>query len=108
MMTRGVASLPEGELAAVLNAVRTFDAFTQDNDPHGEHDFGKVEVGGSSYFWKIDAYDLQCEFGSEDPRHSLVLNPVKIVSSNALAPKPDRCRSSAMNAGTARQSNAEW
>lgn len=27
-------------------AVRSFDAFTPDNDPYGEHDFGAVEVNG--------------------------------------------------------------
>jgi hypothetical protein len=67
LMTRGVAVLPDDERAAVLNAVKTFDAFTKDNDPHGEHDFGQVEVGGSSYFWKIDYFAPDMENGSENP-----------------------------------------
>jgi len=32
--------------------VRAFDAFTNDNDPHGEHDFGAIDEGGVRCFWK--------------------------------------------------------
>jgi hypothetical protein len=37
------------------------------NDPHREHDFGNFEVAGWKFFWKIDYYDANVEFGSEDP-----------------------------------------
>ena len=26
-----------------MNLVRTFDDFDEDNDPYGEHDFGKIQ-----------------------------------------------------------------
>jgi hypothetical protein len=67
MMTAGIAALPDAAQAAVLDEVRKFDAFTADNDPHGEHDFGSFEVDGRKIFWKIDYYDAAMEFGSEDP-----------------------------------------
>ena len=67
VMTRGVAVLPEAELAQVLERVRAFDEFTNDNDPHGEHDFGNFEVGGVTYFFKVDYYAPDMERGSEDP-----------------------------------------
>jgi Protein of unknown function (DUF3768) len=67
MMTAGIAALSVAMQAKVLNEVRTFDAFTADNDPHGEHDFGSFEVNGRKIFWKIDYYDAAMEFGSEDP-----------------------------------------
>ena len=44
-----------------------YSAFTRDNDPYGEHDFGHFELVGRSFYWKIDYYDPKCEFGSEDP-----------------------------------------
>ena len=44
-----------------------FDAFTEDNDPHGEHDFGAFDHAGHRIFWKIDYYDQSLEFGSENP-----------------------------------------
>lgn len=67
MVTHGVnAKGPEFVLRA-LNAVAGFDAFNADNDPHGEHDFGALEVDGEKLFWKIDCYDKAMEFGSENP-----------------------------------------
>ena len=54
-------------IAAALAAVQNFDAFTPDNDPYGEHDFGAVTVGEQKMFWKIDYYDRSLRFGSKDP-----------------------------------------
>ena len=55
------------DVIELLKAVERFDTFTEDNDPHGEHDFGSFELEGDKLFWKIDYYDLAGEFGSEDP-----------------------------------------
>jgi hypothetical protein len=65
--TDGVAALPEGDLAQLLEKVRSFNQFTSDNDPHGEHDFGSVELAGTTYFFKVDYYALDMDGGSEDP-----------------------------------------
>ena len=67
MMTAGIVALRAVTKAKLLDEVRTFDAFTADNDPHDEHDFGSFEVDGHKLFWKIDYYDAAMEFGSEDP-----------------------------------------
>ncbi|MCP3475053.1 DUF3768 domain-containing protein [Bradyrhizobium sp. CCGUVB1N3] len=67
MMTSGVADLPDEVKAAVLQLVASFNQFTEDNDPHGEHDFGSFVLADQKLFWKIDYYDERCEFGSEDP-----------------------------------------
>ena len=70
MITSGIQALGTEGFARVLAAVAGFDAFTTDNDPYGEHDFGSFEVAGETFFWKIDYYDSACEFGSEDPADS--------------------------------------
>jgi Protein of unknown function (DUF3768) len=67
MMTSGINALADGVKARVLEKVRTFDAFSRDNDPHQEHDFGAFEEGGYKVFFKLDYYDAAMEFGSEDP-----------------------------------------
>ena len=67
LTTAGVAELPVDVKARLLLAVQSFGNFTKDNDPHGEHDFGSIELAGETYFWKIDYYDLECRYGSESP-----------------------------------------
>jgi hypothetical protein len=67
LVTPGVRELPLETNATLLDQVRAFDKFAQDNDPHHEHDFGSIEIGSDRFFWKIDYYDKACEFGSEDP-----------------------------------------
>lgn len=67
LTTAGVAELPADPKARLFLAVRSFSEFTNDNDPHREHDFGVIELEAEQYFWKIDYYDLDCRFGSEDP-----------------------------------------
>lgn len=50
-----------------LAAVKTFNAFTSENDPYGEHDFGIFQIDEEQLAWKIDYYDLSLRFGSQDP-----------------------------------------
>jgi hypothetical protein len=56
-MTAGINALPVDTKARVLLAVQSFDTFTEDNDPHHEHDFGSFEIEGETYFFKIDLYE---------------------------------------------------
>lgn len=67
LISAGVSELPMDIKAEALLAVRSFTDFTGGNDPYGEHDFGSFEVAGDTFYWKIDYYDLDCQFGSEDP-----------------------------------------
>ena len=66
-MSAGVAGLPLDVKAHVFIQVQSFADFNADNDPHGEHDFGSFEVAGEKFFWKIDYYDSEMMFGSDDP-----------------------------------------
>lgn len=67
VLTAGVAALPSDVRAIAIRKVRTYRDFTEANDPHGEHDFGSFELAGRKFFWKIDAYDNDLEFSSDDP-----------------------------------------
>lgn len=67
LYTSGVSANGPRFVAKALASVAAFDAFSADNDPHGEHDFGSFEINGETLFWKIDYYDVSMEFGSENP-----------------------------------------
>jgi hypothetical protein len=53
--------------AEALVQVTKFSEFTADNDPYDEHDFGSFDLLGRKFFWKIDYYDKDLQYGSEDP-----------------------------------------
>lgn len=67
-------------LQTILRVVAQFSDFTKDNDPHGEHDcaFVNVPVVGRVMF-KIDYYDRQTQYGSDDPTNPEVTNRVMTI-----------------------------
>lgn len=79
MLTAGVRAMDDDDRARLLQAVSAFDAFTLANDPYGEHDFGRVEVGGCGFFFKIDYYDLDLRYQSPDPADSTVTARVMTI-----------------------------
>jgi hypothetical protein len=67
MITPSVRELGDEERAQLLSAVRAFDQFDIDNDPHHEHDFGAIDLHGQKWFWKFDYYAPDMRMGSDDP-----------------------------------------
>jgi Protein of unknown function (DUF3768) len=49
-----VSNSSSEEQQELFRLVRTFDNFTPENDPYGEHDFGAVEFDGEKWYFKID------------------------------------------------------
>jgi len=72
VMTSAVSALPDEAMQALFMEVQTFEEFTPDNDPHGEHDFGAIQFRGNTWFWKIDYFKRgsECTLGSDDPSNS--------------------------------------
>jgi hypothetical protein len=79
VITAGVEALPAEQRKSLLAKVRAFDAFTGENDPRGEHDFGAIDEADVRYFWKIDYYDRATEFGSPDPADPAVTTRVLTI-----------------------------
>lgn len=90
--TEGIRALPEVDQSRLRELVETFDAFTPDNDPYGERDFGAIYQGvdgvwstsrpadvAVTVFWKIDAYDRALRFGSDDPADPAVTRRVLTI-----------------------------
>ncbi len=70
LMTSGLSALLQDQNRTpleIIEMVRNYDDFGEDNDPHKEHDFGAFDLSGTKIFWKIDYYDPQIQYGSEDP-----------------------------------------
>jgi hypothetical protein len=79
IVTAGFDSLSADRRHSVLTKVRAFDQFDEDNDPHGEHDFGLIEEGDVRCLWKIDYYDSDMELMSPDPADPFVTRRVLTV-----------------------------
>lgn len=90
--TEGFRALPDEDQSRVRELVETFYAFTPDNDPYGERDFGAIYQDGEgrwtttrparpaeTVFWKIDAYDRDLQFGSEDPANPAITRRVLTI-----------------------------
>ena len=68
LTTALVADLRLDVKARLFLAVQSFSAWSSANDPHGEHDFGAIELEGARYFFKVDYYSGEdVRPGSEDP-----------------------------------------
>ena len=79
VMTRGVVERGGAFVGMAGKAVAEFDDFSEDNDPHGEHDFGSFEVTGEKLFWKIDYFDLELRFHSPDKSNIVVTERVLTI-----------------------------
>ena len=93
--TVGFRSLPEADQSRVRELIETFDAFTEDNDPHGERDFGTIyQLGDGRWtterprvrdderervFWKLDYYDREMRFASDDAANPAITRRVLTI-----------------------------
>ena len=93
--TVGFRSLPASDQSRVRELIETFDAFDEDNDPHGERDFGCVyQLGAGQWttdrpgvrederervFWKLDYYDRDLRFASEDAANPAITRRVLTI-----------------------------
>lgn len=78
-ITRGIAQMPEKDRMEILSKVQTFSEFTEDNDPHGEHDFGSFKQNEETIFWKFDYYDRSMKYGSEDPANNEITRRILTI-----------------------------
>ena len=79
MFTAGISALEKETRIHILSAIIAFDAFTEDNDPHKEHDCAAMTVEDIRIIWKIDYYDKSLSNGSPDPSDPKVTERVMTV-----------------------------
>ena len=72
MFTRGCldtfcsGDTPSG-LVAQTELIKTMRRHRFEEDTYGERDFGAFTFRGEKVFFKVDYYDLNLEYGSDDP-----------------------------------------
>lgn len=79
LLTQGVQALGEDAILEILTLMQVSDAFSEDNDPYGEHDFGSINYKGKKVFWKIDYYDQEYLAHSANPADPAITNRVLTV-----------------------------
>ena len=93
--TAGFRSLPNADQSQVRELIETYDAFTDDNDPHGERDYGSIyqlsdrcwtterprnpEDERERVFWKLDYYDRDMQFASKDAANPAITRRVLTI-----------------------------
>ena len=67
MLTRGIYSKGQACINEILDSVKAFNNFNENNDPYNEHDYGSFVYNGQKIIWKIDYYDRDLRYYSENP-----------------------------------------
>ena len=79
LLTAGIAAMSSEDKANIVSLVQNFDNFTPDNNPYFENDFGTLDYKGEKILWKIDYYDLNHEYMSENPADPTITNRVLTI-----------------------------
>lgn len=79
LLTTGIATMSSEDKANIISRVQNFNDFNEDNDPYKEHDFGSFDYKGEKILWKIDYYDLNNKYHSEDPSNPDITNRVLTI-----------------------------
>ena len=78
-ISAGIHALPEATQIDILTAVQDFSGFTEEDDPHDEHDYGLFVVDGHECMFKIGYYDKSLEHMSKDAANPEVTTRILTV-----------------------------
>lgn len=79
LLSAGIAAMSSEDKANIVSLVQNFNDFTPDNNPYFENDFGTFDYKGEKILWKIDYYDLNHKYMSEDPSNPDITNRVLTI-----------------------------
>ncbi len=79
MLTIGIRAKSDVEQTEILERVVNFNDFNKKNDPYGEHDCASFMYNGEKIIWKIDYYDKNHEFLSDNPADPTITNRVLTI-----------------------------
>ena len=78
VFSHDVSKMSEEDQKEILEIVRDYKTFSEDNNPHGEKDFGAFNFCSNDsiyetperYFWQINYYDNDLKYHSDDATDS--------------------------------------
>lgn len=76
LLSAGISAMSLEDKANIISLVQNFDDFNENNDPYKEHDCASFDYKGNKILWKIDYYDLNHKYMSEDPANPDITNRV--------------------------------
>ena len=79
LLTAGIAAMSSEDKSNIVSLVQNFDNFTPDNNPYSENDFGSFDYKDEKILWKIDYYDLNNQYMSENPANPNITNRVLTI-----------------------------
>ena len=79
LLSAGIAAMSSEDKANIVSLVQNFDNFNENNDPYGEHDFLSFDYKGDKILAKIDYYDLNNQYMSENPANPDITNRVLTI-----------------------------
>ena len=79
LLTAGIAAMSSEDKANIISLVQNFNDFNEGNDPYKEHDCASFDYKGNKILWKIDYYDLNHKYMSEDPSNPDITNRVLTI-----------------------------
>lgn len=79
LLSAGIAAMSSEDKANIVSLVQNFDNFTPDNNPYSENDFGTFDYKDEKILWKIDYYDLNHKYMSEDPSNPDITNRILTI-----------------------------
>ncbi len=79
ILTEGIRANTNDDIATIINKVRNFNDFNENNNPYGERDFGAFDFKGKKIFWKIDYYDREFLFFSPNASKPRLTNRVMTI-----------------------------
>ena len=79
LLSAGIAAMSSEDKVNIVSLVQNFDNFTPDNNPYSENDFGTFDYKDEKILWKIDYYDLNNKYHSEDPSNPYITNRILTI-----------------------------
>lgn len=79
LTTIGIRSKPVEDVSRILYKVQHFSDFNKNNNVYGERDYGSFAFKGDVIIWKIDYYDKNYRFMSENPADPTITNRVLTI-----------------------------